>query len=139
MLAVIQDHELLLVAQRGSQLAGQIRPAPRLDTQRLSQFDQHQRRIPDRSQVDEHRDASAALGVGRRAGDGEAGLADARRPGERDQPRLRMRQHLGQSLQLAVPAYEQVGWRRQATVRYPRRVSHPTAPPISSIRAARRP
>jgi hypothetical protein len=41
-----------------------------------------------------------------------------------------MREHLGQSRQLAVPAYKQVGWRQQATMRYPPRVSHPTAPPI---------
>ena len=84
MLAVIQDHESLLVAQRSSQLAGQIRPAPRLDVHRLGQLDHHQRRIPDGSQVNEHRGVSAALGVSQRACDGETGLANARRPGERD-------------------------------------------------------
>jgi hypothetical protein len=84
MLAVVQDHEPLLVAQRSSQLAGQIRPAPRLDVHRLGQLDHHQRRIPDGSQVNEHRGVSAALGVSQRACDGETGLANARRPGERD-------------------------------------------------------
>ena len=139
MLAVIQDHESLLVAQRSSHLAGQIRPAPRLDAYRLSQFDHRQRRIPDRDQVNEHRGVSVALGVRGRARDGETGLAYAWRPGQRDQPGVRIREHPGYRRQLAFPAYKQVGRRRQATGRCLPRVLHPTAPPMSSIRVATRP
>jgi len=137
MLAVVQDHEPVLVAQRSSQLADQIRAAARLHPHRLGQLCHHQRRIPHRCQVNEHRGASAALGVIRRTCDGETGLANARRPGEGHQPSLGIFQHPGHGRQLAVPAYQEVARRWQVSVRCLPRVSHPTAPACVPAHAAR--
>ena len=117
MLAVVQDHELLLAAQRRGELADQIRTAPRLDAHGLSQLHHHERLIPDWFQVNEHCGTSAALDISRRALEGKARLADARRPGKGDQPGPGIGQHPGHGGQFAVPAYKQVGGRRQATER----------------------